>query len=86
MTCPAERSDAGDVGGEEVDSVAVEVPAGAVVAFGGPWVGVPGKDLGVTERETGVEGVCVMMAAWRSECGLMCRGMPAAFATRTTIL
>ena len=30
------RSDAGDVGGEEVDAVAVEVAAGAVVVLGGP--------------------------------------------------
>ena len=40
-------SDAGDVGGEEVDGVAVEVAAGAVVVLGGPWVGVAGQDLGV---------------------------------------
>ncbi len=30
--------DAGDVGGEEVDAVAVEVAAGSVVVFGGSWV------------------------------------------------
>src|SRR5262245_17809236 len=38
-------SDAGDVGGEEVDAVTVEVAAGAVVMFGGPGVGVAGQDL-----------------------------------------
>ena len=37
--------DAGDVGGEQVDAVAVEVAAGAVVVLGGAWVGVPGEDL-----------------------------------------
>lgn len=50
-------SDPGDVGGEGVDSVAVEVPAGSVVVFGGSGVGVPGQDLRVTERDSGVEGV-----------------------------
>jgi len=49
--------DAGDVGGEEVDAVAVEVAAGAVVVLGGAGVGVPGEDLGVTERDAGVESV-----------------------------
>jgi hypothetical protein len=52
-----ERSDAGDVGGEEVDAVAVEVSAGAVVVLGGPWVGVAGEDLGVAQWDAGVEGV-----------------------------
>jgi hypothetical protein len=37
--------DAGDIGGEEVDTVAVEVAAGAVVVLGGAGVGVPGEDL-----------------------------------------
>ena len=45
----------GDVGGEEVDAVPVEVPAGAVVVSCGSGV------------------------------GLMCRGIPAAFAIRATI-
>lgn len=40
-------SDSGDVGGEEVDTVAVEVAAGAAVVLGGAWVGVPGHDLRV---------------------------------------
>jgi hypothetical protein len=53
----ARRSDAGDVGGEKVDAVAVEVAAGAVVVLGGAGVGVPGEDLGVAERDAGVEGV-----------------------------
>lgn len=44
---PVERSDAGDVGGEEVDAVAIEVASGAVVVLGGTWVGVAGQDLGV---------------------------------------
>ena len=50
-------SDAGDVGGEEVDAVAVEVSAGAVVVLGGSWVGVAGEDLGIAEWDAGVEGV-----------------------------
>lgn len=41
------RSDAGDVGGEEVHAVAVEVAAGAVVVLGGSGVGMPGEDLGI---------------------------------------
>jgi hypothetical protein len=40
-------SEAGDVGGQEVDAVSVEVAAGSVVVFGGAGVGVPGQDLGV---------------------------------------
>ena len=35
----------------------VEVAAGAVVVLGGAWVGVPGDDLGVAQRDAGVEGV-----------------------------
>ena len=41
------RSDAGDVGGQEVDAVSVEVAAGTVVVLGGSRVGVAGQDLGV---------------------------------------
>jgi hypothetical protein len=33
----------GDVGGEEVDAMAVEVATGAVVVLGGAGVGVPGE-------------------------------------------
>ena len=80
---PTNRLDAGDVGGEEVDSVAVEVSAGAVVVLGGSGVGMAREDLGVAERNAGVKGVG--MAARRSECGLMCRGIRAVFATRLTI-
>jgi hypothetical protein len=43
----ARRLDACDVGGEEVNSVAVEVPSGAVVVLSGSGVGVPREDLGV---------------------------------------
>ena len=48
---------AGDVGGEEVDAVAVEVAAGPVVVLGGPGVSMPSEDLGVAEGYAGVEGV-----------------------------
>src|SRR3954453_11803880 len=44
----------GHVGGENVVGVSVEVLAGAVVAHGGPWVGVPGRDLDVAEVDAGV--------------------------------
>ncbi len=50
-------SDAGDVGGEEVHAVSVEVASGAVVVLGGARIGVAGEDLGVTQRDAGVEGV-----------------------------
>ena len=40
-------SHAGDVGGEEVHAVAVEVAAGAVVVLGCAWVGVASQDLGI---------------------------------------
>ena len=40
-------SDAGDVGGEEVDAMSVEVAAGAVVVLGGSRVCVAGEDLRV---------------------------------------
>ena len=36
-----------DVGGQEVDAVAVEVAAGAVVVLGGPGISVTGEDLGI---------------------------------------
>jgi len=73
----------GDVGGEEVDAVAVEVAAGAVVVLGGAGVGVPGEDLGVAERDAGVESVGDGGVA--KQVGLMCLGMPAALAIRATI-
>ncbi len=47
-------SGAGDVGGEEVDAVAVEVAAGAVVVLGCAGVGVAGENLGVSEGDAGV--------------------------------
>lgn len=48
-------SSAGYVGGEGMDSVAVEIAAGVVL--GGPWVGMSGEDLGVAERDSGAEGI-----------------------------
>jgi hypothetical protein len=50
-------SDPGDVGGEKVDAVAVEVAAGPVLVLGGAGVGVSGEDLCVPQRDAGVEGV-----------------------------
>jgi hypothetical protein len=52
---PPNRLDASDVGGEEVDSVAVEVAACAVVVLGGPGVDMAGEDLGVAEGNAGVK-------------------------------
>ena len=49
--------DAGDVCGEEVDSVTVEVARCAVVVLGGPGVGMAREDLSVAERNASVEGV-----------------------------
>jgi len=51
------RSDAGDVCGQEVDAVTVEVASGAVVVLGGAGVGVAGEDLGVTQGDARVQGV-----------------------------
>lgn len=50
-------SHAGDVRGEEVDAVAVEVASGSVVVLGGPWAGVASQDLGIAQRHSGVQSV-----------------------------
>ena len=47
----------GDVGGEEVDAVAVEVASSAVVVLSGSGVGVAGQDLGIAQRDSCIEGV-----------------------------
>jgi hypothetical protein len=78
-----DRSDAGDLCGQELDAVSVEVAAGAGVVLGGSGVGVAGEDLGVAEGDASIEGVGD--AACRRECGLMCRGMSAALAIRATM-
>jgi hypothetical protein len=46
---------AGEVGGDGVGGVAVEVVAGPVVAAGGAWVGVAGGVLDVLEWYAGGE-------------------------------
>jgi hypothetical protein len=46
-----------DVGGEEVDAVAVEVAAGAVVVLGGAGPGLRGQDLGLAQRHACGQGV-----------------------------
>jgi hypothetical protein len=76
-------SHAGDVGGEEVDAVAVEVAAGAVVVLGGAGVGVPARIC--ASRSGTPASRALVIAACRKECGLMCRGIPAAFAIRRTM-
>ena len=66
-----------------MDPVPVEVAAGAVIVLGRARVGVAGQDLRIAQRDAGVEAL--VMAACRSEWGLMCRGMPAAFVMRPTM-
>ena len=63
--------------------MAVEVASGSVVVLGGAGVGVPGEDLGVAERTPASRALVI--AACRSEWGLMWRGIPAALAMRCTI-
>jgi len=48
--------DSGDVGGEEVDAIPIEIAAGAVVVLGGARVGMAGQDLCIAEWDTSVEG------------------------------
>lgn len=56
VTLGRRKLDASDVGGEEVDAVAVEVAAGAVVVLGA-GVGVPGEDLRIPQGDSGAGGV-----------------------------
>jgi hypothetical protein len=60
-----------------VHGVPVEVASGAVDVPGGTAVGTAGEDPRVA-KGTPASGALVI-AACRRECGLMCRGMPAAF-------
>ena len=73
----------GDVGGEEVDAVAVEVASSAIVVLSGSGVGVAGQDLGIAQRDSCIEGVGI--PACRSERGYVWRGMRATFAIRMTM-
>lgn len=68
---PHAASDAGDLGCEEVDAVAVKVAAGAVVVLGGAGIGVAGE-IWASRRGTPASKALVI-TAWRSECGLMWR-------------
>lgn len=67
-----------------MNAVSVEVAAGPVVVLGGTWVGMSGEDLGIAEWDA-LASRALVIAAWRSECGLMCRGMVATFAILATI-
>jgi hypothetical protein len=40
-----------------MDAMSVQVASGPVVVLGGAWVGVAGEDLGVAERDAGIECV-----------------------------
>ena len=64
-------------------AVPVEVDSGSVVVLGGARVSVPGEDLSIAQRHRASSALVI--AACRSECGLMWRGMPAVFAIRRTI-
>jgi hypothetical protein len=66
-----------------VDAVAIEVAAGAVVVLSRPGVGVTGQDLGIAQRDAASNALVI--AAWRSEWGLMWRGIPTVVAIRMTI-
>ena len=46
----------GKVGSDDVGGVPVEAAAGAVVAHGGPGIGMRGSFLDTAERDPGVEG------------------------------
>ena len=74
---------AGEVGGDHVAGVTVEVGSGPVVAGGGPGVGVAGRDLDVSQGDAGVEAA--VMKLCRRECGEMCLVTPADVATRRTM-
>lgn len=50
-------SHSGDVGGEEVDVVPVEVASGSVVVLRGSGVGMAREDLRVAQRDTSIEGL-----------------------------
>jgi hypothetical protein len=76
------ESDACNVGGEELDAVAVEVASGAVVVLGGGGSACRARIW--ASRSGTPASRAFVMAAWRSECGLMCLGIPAAFAIRLT--
>jgi hypothetical protein len=80
---PVRVSDAGDVGGEEVDAVSVEVAAGLVVVLGGP--GSAWRARICASRRGTPASRALVIADGRREGGLMCRGMPAVFAIRATI-
>jgi len=66
-SCRVAGSYAGDVGGEEVDPVAVEVAAGAIVVLGGAWIGVSGE---IWASRSGTPAAsALVMAACRNEWG-----------------
>lgn len=46
--------DTGDVGGEEVDAVAIEIAARPIVVLSGSRIGMTGEDLRITERDAGI--------------------------------
>jgi len=73
----------GDVGGDDVGGVPVEGGAGAVVAHGGPRVGVRGGFLHVAQRHPASSAA--VMNACRSVCGPMGLPIPACRPTRRTI-
>ena len=65
--------------------VSVKVASGAIVAFGGSGVGVAWRARIWALRSGTPASRALVIAACLSECGLMCLGMPAAFAIRATM-
>jgi hypothetical protein len=69
-----------------VDAVSVEVAAGAVVVFGGSVVrGSAWRARIWASRSRTPASKALVIAACRRECGLICRGIPAALAIRVTM-
>lgn len=66
-----------------MDAVAVEVAAGSVVVIGGAWVAWRARIW--ASRSGTPASRALVIAACRSECGLMWRGIAAVFAMRATI-
>ena len=83
MGTGADRSNTGDVGGEEVHRLPVEVAAFPLVVLGGFGSAWRARICG--SRSGTPASSALVIAACRSECGLMCRGMPAALAILVTI-
>ena len=77
-----QTSDSRDVGGEKMNPVSVEIPLACRSALSFEGLSVARI---CASRSGAPTSSALVIAAWRSECGLMCREMSAAFAIRYTI-